>query len=119
MASFSRPRATFRMATSCEPLEAVGCAAMLCWAMVSQPARMAIAEADRVSLPVAPRKLRRVAANRVSIMLDMSVLRIWVEQTNYNRRYALKVQIGFKQGASWPHGARHAGPPRVPCAELD
>src|SRR5262245_11694563 len=82
MASFSRPRATFRMATSCEPLEAVGCAAMLCWAMVSQPARMAIAEADRVSLPVAPRKLRRVAANRVSIMLDMSVLRIWVEQTN-------------------------------------
>src|SRR5215471_10072987 len=64
--------------------------------MVSQPARMAIAVADSVSLPVAPRKLRRDSAKRMSIMLDMSVLRIWVEGTNYNRRYALTVRIGFK-----------------------
>ena len=64
--------------------------------------RVARDAAYRVELLAVRRVARRAggsrgkrSANRVSITLGMSVLRIWVEGTNYNRRYALTVRIGF------------------------
>src|SRR5258705_4678962 len=69
---------------------------MLGFAMVSQAARMVMAEADRVNRPAARRKLRRASTTLVSMVLDMSVLRCWVEVTSYSCSYALMFQVGFK-----------------------